>query len=153
MKRISDITILLIQIFLGYLIVTFAGPWTSEPILLTIAGLLFLCGFTIGITALWNLRKSFAVAPQPRDNVELIQNGIYEYIRHPMYSAVFFVTSGILIARYTPEAVIVAIVIVIFFAVKIHYEELALRKKYAGYDTYITKTGRILPRARSHAQD
>ena len=152
MKRISDIVILLTQCLLGYLLVTFAGDWTSEVILVVIASAFILCGFAIGITALWNLRKSFAVAPQPRDNVELIQSGIYKYIRHPMYSAIFFVTTGILVARFTPEAIVVAIVIVIFFAVKIHFEEKALRKKYGGYEMYMTKTGRIFPRIQSRGK-
>jgi len=95
--------------------------------------------------SIYNLRQSLNIAPQPVNNGELQSGGIYKYIRHPMYTAVFLVTTGIALNSGSYWKFVVALLIIIFFRVKTQYEEGLLKAKYPGYKKYMKSTGRYFP--------
>ena len=52
-----------------------------------------------GVVALWTFRHNrlgnFNIVPDIREDAQLITTGPYRYIRHPMYSALFFGMLGV----------------------------------------------------------
>ena len=72
---------------------------------------------------------------QFEQTTELIENGIFHYIRHPLYSSLIFLTWGIFMKNPTFELVIVTIISTAFLYLTAIYDE----KECIGYfgDKYI----------------
>jgi protein-S-isoprenylcysteine O-methyltransferase Ste14 len=108
--------------------------------------MLGIVGWVILIKAIYDLRKSLAIEPIPSKNGQLETNGIYRYLRHPMYVAVFFIFSGIALGSGSWLSVIFYIVLILFFVAKSRYEEKRLVEKYPGYKKYMQTVGGFIPR-------
>ena len=111
-----------------------------------VALLLFSAGVTIGVASIYYLRHSLSVAPKPVKNGELQTYGIYQYIRHPMYVAVWLIMFGYVISTGSWWKLFSIIPIVIFFVVKSRYEERLLLKQYKGYKAYMKEVGAFFPK-------
>ncbi len=72
---------------------------------------------------------------QFEQTTELIENGIFHYIRHPLYSSLIFLTWGIFLKNPTFELVIVTMLSTVFLYFTAIYDE----KECIGYfgDKYI----------------
>jgi protein-S-isoprenylcysteine O-methyltransferase Ste14 len=82
------------------------------------------------------------VAGQP-----VIEKGLYRWIRHPSYSAAFFlfVGLGLALGNWLSLAIIL-LVMVIGYAYRIHVEEQALAETIgAPYREYMKRTKRLIP--------
>ena len=134
------------QIILIVLICTRALP--AKPgaalipalILLTVAGVL-------AVAAVITLKLSnLSVMPEPVSHGELITNGPYKLIRHPMYTSVLLGCTAMLLLNITVlnGALVVALFVVLTF--KIRREESLLQTKYVGYSEYSKHTGALLPK-------
>ena len=75
------------QFFL-FLLFLFPTNYHLEiPAFLKIPSLILsIVGFTIVLVALFNLDKSLTAFPTPKSNSELITSGLYNYVRHPIYT-------------------------------------------------------------------
>jgi len=93
------------------------------------------------------LGEFFDVNVRIKKNHQIIQNGFYKYLRHPMYSAnilIFFGIAGI----FSSVLGILAILVLILPAtiIRIYKEEYFLREKFGvSYDKYVKKTKRLVP--------
>ncbi len=99
----------------------------------------------IGIVAIYNLRHSLSIAPQPIEKGQFEVEGIYRYVRHPMYLSVFLVSIGIAINSGSYYKFVIVALIIVFFLIKTEYEEGLLKKRYPNYKKYMKNTGRYLP--------
>ena len=108
--------------------------------------LLLLAGFVIlGLSAL-ALGKSLTAHPIPGKNAVLVTDGLYRFVRHPIYSGVILVGIGLTISGgFFPHAIFL-IALVLLLNYKASFEEALLTKTYAGYADYSKKTGRFVPR-------
>lgn len=97
------------------------------------------------IISIYNLRRSLNIAPQPVIDGKFQNHGIYKYIRHPMYTAVFLIAFGIALNSGSYQKFGVVVLLFIFFRIKTQYEEGLLLEKYPGYKEYMKNTGRYLP--------
>lgn len=81
-----------------------------------------------------------------KDN-NLVVDGIYKYVRNPIYSAFLFVSSGILLFTHNLLFLILPIVYwIILTQLMIHTEEKWLFTKYGDkYEDYCKKTNRCIP--------
>jgi len=77
---------------------------------------------------------------------ELIETGIYKYIRHPLYGSLIFLTWGIFFKNTTTEMLVISIVATIFFFITSSIEEKE-NIKYFGekYELYIKKSKMFIP--------
>lgn len=103
-------------------------------------------GFLILLRAAYDLRKSLAVAPTPKENGQLQVRGIYGYIRHPMYLAVWLILGSGAIASGSYSKIAVFSLLVVFFIIKTRHEEKLLIDKYKDYNKYMKSVGAYLPR-------
>ena len=107
---------------------------------------LLLAGFVIlGLSAL-ALGKSLTAHPIPGKNAVLVTDGLYRFVKHPIYSGLLLVAVGLTIAGgFFPHALFL-IALTFLLNYKASFEEALLAKSYAGYAEYSKKTGRFVPR-------
>ena len=145
-NKLYSVALVAAQIGLIVLICTRALP--AQPgaafipalILLAIAG-------ALAIAALITLRLSnLSVMPEPVSQGELITNGPYKYIRHPMYTSVLLGSLGMLLLNITVLSGILLIALLAVLILKIRREESLLQAAYIGYADYRRYTGALLPK-------
>lgn len=107
---------------------------------------LCLAGGLLGLTVLYfNRPRNFAVYPEVRVDAQLITDGPYRFVRHPMYTALMLMMIGI--AGYNGHwlnagaaAGLVAVV-----TIKALREERLLAGAFDGYADYARPLKRFLP--------
>lgn len=118
-------------------------PWwaTALSLLLVIPGLwLFHRSHT-------DLGRNWSVTTELRDDHTLVASGVYERIRHPMYSAIWliFLAYPLMIHNWIAGfAVIVAFGAM--YVIRVPYEEAMMVDRFGDeYRTYAEETGRLVP--------
>jgi protein-S-isoprenylcysteine O-methyltransferase Ste14 len=112
----------------------------------TLSILLLLAGFVIlGFSAL-SLGKSLTPHPIPGKDAVLVTDGLYRFVKHPIYSGLLLVAIGLTIAGGFFPHVLFLIALTLLLNYKASFEEALLTKTYAGYADYSKKTGRFVPR-------
>ncbi|MFY9304012.1 MAG: methyltransferase [Rhodoluna sp.] len=112
----------------------------------TLSIVLLLAGFVIlGLSAL-ALGKSLTAHPIPGKDAVLVTDGLYRFVKHPIYSGLLLAALGLtIVGGFFPHALFfVALVFLLNY--KASFEEALLTKAYAGYADYSKKTGRFVPR-------
>jgi protein-S-isoprenylcysteine O-methyltransferase Ste14 len=105
-----------------------------------------LAGFVIlGVSAI-ALGKSLTAHPIPGKNAQLVTDGLYKFVKHPIYSGLILVAFGLMITGGFFPHTLFFIALVLLLNYKASFEEALLTKTYAGYADYSKKTGRFLPR-------
>lgn len=84
--------------------------------------------------------------PDPRRGGQLVTQGIYSLMRHPIYAGVLFTAFGIALMHGNVFVWTVVAAMYIFFYSKSRYEEALLLHVYPEYEAYLLRTGRFLPR-------
>lgn len=123
----------------------FGRDFTATTTTTIIAKALMGLAAVILLVSVYNLRHSLNIAPQPVKKGRMQGRGIYKYIRHPMYSAVFLIIASIALSSGSYWKIGVATLLFIFFRIKTEYEEGLLKKKYPDYEKYMKSTGKYFP--------
>ena len=114
---------------------------------LAIIGLLLIgVSAALALWALVSMRKgTFRVMPEPSKNAQLTQSGPYQFVRHPMYSAVLLAALGSAISHASlfHTGLFLALICVLLF--KIKREESALTARFDNYDRYKTHSKALIP--------
>ena len=99
------------------------------------------------IPAIWICGQSHKSMDRLRNMNRLITNGVYRYIRHPLYLSCLMVYSGLAVSTLSAGALFVWIGIFLFYDYIASYEEKILSAKFGNaYRLYMNKTGKWLPR-------
>ncbi|MCE5262117.1 MAG: isoprenylcysteine carboxylmethyltransferase family protein [Deltaproteobacteria bacterium] len=85
------------------------------------------------------------ISPLVKQDARLITNGPYAFIRHPMYSAVLLAIWPLIADHCTPLRLVAGLILTADLVVKMLYEESLLKDRFAGYETYMEKTKRLIP--------
>lgn len=148
--KAKDIIYVVIQFFLFVIytldidFVTFS--WLkSMAIFGMILGLL---GITVLVISLFLLNKNASPFPTPKPDSKLIKNGIYKYIRHPIYSGLLAILFGYGIYSNSTFKIAIGVLFYILFLFKSKYEEQRLLVFFKDYKSYIKITGRFIPNFR-----
>jgi protein-S-isoprenylcysteine O-methyltransferase Ste14 len=134
-------TIALLAAYCPLVVVLLPHRVLSMPEAAVSVGLL-LVGTLGGIVTLAFLGRSFAILPQAR---QLITNGPYRYIRHPLY--LFGQTSliGVSLQFMQPWGLIIAAACFLLQFPRMRYEEKVLLETFPGYVTYRERTAMLVP--------
>jgi protein-S-isoprenylcysteine O-methyltransferase Ste14 len=119
-------------------------PMTPDPGPIRTAGVaLFTVGLLTAILGRLNLGKSWSDIESPHA-AQVVSNGVYAYIRHPIYSGDLIMLTGLELAlnSWLVLGVLLLIPVVFLRAVK---EEKMLAQTLTGYDAYIQRTKRFIP--------
>ena len=118
--------------------------WTNAlGIALTAAGIAF---------AFWArayLGGNWSSAVTVKVDHELVRNGPYRFVRHPIYTGLILALFGTAMARYQVRGVIALVLAYAGFKIKSKIEERAMTNTFgAEYDAYRRSTGAIMPKLR-----
>ena len=107
-------------------------------------------GVVVFLAALYAYARTNATLPQalpePKQGTQLVQRGIYQVIRHPIYTAVLAATGGVALYHGGAVPLVLWGALLVLFYVKSDYEESLLRRTYPEYAAYRRRTGRFLPK-------
>ncbi|MFN3783092.1 MAG: methyltransferase family protein [Spirosomataceae bacterium] len=103
-------------------------------------------GLLVCVLAVLQLRNSLTAFPTPKDNSSLIINGLYQYVRHPIYTGILLTVFGYSFYSTSYSRLGISIALTFLFFIKTEYEERQLTKKYSAYPEYAKKTGRFFPK-------
>ena len=107
--------------------------------------------FTLSILMGWfasaQLKESWRVGVHDNQKTQLIQNGIYQYVRNPYFDSYFIMFVSLFLVRPSlVMIVLVAITISIFHLIVLKEERHLLRSHGTQYEEYNGMTGRYIPR-------
>lgn len=105
----------------------------------------FVAGMFIVLLAIIQLNRNLTVFPTPKRNSNLVQSGLYKYIRHPIYTGVILVALGFGLYSESAYRLIIGLLLFVLFYFKSKYEEERLKKVFPEYPEYMKKSGRFFP--------
>jgi protein-S-isoprenylcysteine O-methyltransferase Ste14 len=85
--------------------------------------------------------------PSMRDT--LVRDGLYAYVRHPIYSGGFVILLGLALLKPTLTVVLACALAIGFLVVQAFLEEMDLLQRLPAYKEYMQQTTRFIPRLRT----
>ena len=105
----------------------------------------FILGTVIALMAAINLGKNLTPLPRPKENAELIQDGLYRFVRHPIYFGVIMLSVGWGLIQQSTLVWLYVLIIAIFFDIKSRKEEQWLQAKFSAYADYQGRVRKLIP--------
>ncbi len=124
--------------------VTGRGAFDFDFRLLAAVLLLLLSALT-GLAGVAVLGRNRTPYPRPRDGAQLIQTGIYQFLRHPLYTSVICWAASWALFWSSRSALAASLILALFFDAKARAEERWLRAQYPHYTAYERKVRRFIP--------
>lgn len=121
---------------------------SSEPLITILQS----CGIAIGLLACLimviaaiNLGANLTPLPHPKDDSVLIQTGLYQYVRHPIYFGVLLAALAWLLIFPGLYILAYSICLFLFFDIKAWREEVWLVERFSGYKKYQARVKKLIP--------
>jgi protein-S-isoprenylcysteine O-methyltransferase Ste14 len=120
---------------------------SADPAVRVIGGAALLGGVGLLLWSSAVLRKSgaFSVLPRPVASGEMVVNGPYRIVRHPIYAGLIVAAIGIALIRASIVLSVLAVALAIVLDLKRRREEAWLTAKYPTYARYRTRTRALIP--------
>lgn len=105
-----------------------------------------------GMGLLWSILAVLSMStlvspfPSPKDRMQLQTNGVYAFLRHPIYSGILILFYAWGIAHASEYKIGIGLLFHIFIYFKATYEEELLQLKFPEYKAYKKKTGMFFPK-------
>lgn len=138
---VTQVVLLLVLLFAPLIAPIYVPTWLG-----VLAIIIAALGIGISFVASRNLGTALTPTPVPRDSATLHTNGLYRRMRHPIYTSVLLVATGIALYRLAWSSIVLCIAVYVFFYFKSRHEEKMLLDKYQGYRKYQATTGRFFPK-------
>lgn len=122
-----------------------SDQWSTGTVVTAVGWFISGAGVAIAIAAALRLGSSLTPTPVPTAQGTLKTDGLYRFVRHPIYTGVLGVVAGIVIRSGSLITAALGAGLCVFFWVKSSWEEDQLRERYDGYDEYAARTGRFVP--------
>lgn len=117
----------------------------SKHLGLLVGGMLFLTASAgCGIAGAMALGRNLTPFPKPTPKGRFVDWGIYGLVRHPLYLSVLCGAVGWSIIRHSWPALIVSLILAVFFDAKARREESWLREQFPEYMKYQQRVRRFL---------
>ncbi|MCC5919175.1 MAG: isoprenylcysteine carboxylmethyltransferase family protein [Cyclobacteriaceae bacterium] len=103
-------------------------------------------GIAISIWAMITLGKNLSPFPHPKKDAKFIRKGLFNYVRHPIYSGILLTYLGLcLFNGYIACYFYLFFILTPFFISKYKYEEKQLKATFPEYEKYQENIGAIFP--------
>ncbi len=111
------------------------------------AALLSLPALALGIwTLMHNRPGNFNIRPSLREGSQLVLDGPYALVRHPMYVCVLWFAVAAVVLYASPFKLVLLVLLYAVLNTKAVMEEALLLQAFPDYAEYMGKVGRFLPR-------
>ena len=135
-------------ILIGFAALSFLTPKDflfDSPAAALVGNGLCAVGVVLMLVALLALRGTVQIAPEPKAGRQLVERGVYRWLRHPIYTGIVLNAVGLFLRRPTIWMAAGAALVVGFLIVKVRFEEQLLRAAYPGYADYQARSWGIIP--------
>lgn len=106
----------------------------------------FAVGTIISLWSFYNMgSKIYSPFPEPKKNGQIVQRGIYKYVRHPMYSGLVLIAATFMLSTANFPTFIIFVALVYVIDEKATLEEKLLTKIHKEYTAYQSKTKKFIP--------
>lgn len=122
--------------------------WPMSPIATWVGFGLACLGLVVDVLAVLQLNTNLSPYPSPKAGAELVQSGLYAYVRHPIYTGILLLTFGYALHETSVYKILISFGLLMLFYFKTRYEEQRLLAVYPQYRDYRQRVGRFLPRMR-----
>ncbi|HSK47300.1 MAG TPA: isoprenylcysteine carboxylmethyltransferase family protein [Coriobacteriia bacterium] len=122
---------------------TWAPPWTTIGTWLGLA--LMLPGAALSIGGVLKLGKNLTPLPYPKDNSELVEQGPYAIVRHPIYGGLILGAFGWGLYLHAWVTLGFAALLFVLFDIKSRREERWLIERFPEYSEYCRRVKKLLP--------
>lgn len=102
-------------------------------------------GGLLAVGGVFSLGNSLTAVPRPKENAQLVKNGAYRWVRHPIYSGLIIGAFGLALMRASWLGLLYTLILFIFFDIKSRREEVWLREKYGEYTAYQQRVRKLIP--------
>ncbi len=103
-------------------------------------------GLAMVLVSIFKLGQSLTASPIPKADSQLKTDGLYKWVRHPIYTGLILTTLGLALEVGSFGKLFFVGALAVLFDYKAKWEETFLLKRYPEYDEYMSKTGRFVPR-------
>lgn len=118
-------------------------PWGA---LISIAGgAIALCGLLIALKAFFDLGSNLTPLPHPKDQGELVQMGLYAWVRHPLYCGLLLLLAGLAIALQSMTHLALMLLLFLLLNAKASREEAWLSQRFPEYPAYQKRVSKLIP--------
>lgn len=126
-------------------VVTGQGTLWPQQALAWFGAAIALAGFGLTFAGLFALGSALTPFPRPRANVALRTNGIYAWVRHPVYGGLILGTLGWSLWWLSVTGAAFVLVVFLFFDRKSSREERFLIERYKDYPSYRARVRKLVP--------
>ena len=117
-------------------------PGVVRPQQKVLSTVLIIVGTILSVYCIRQLGRSFSIMATAR---ELVTQGPYKIIRHPLYGAEVVTITGMAIGHWTPAAAALALVWLALQIRRAQHEERVLRESFPEYGDYARRVPMLLP--------
>ena len=137
--------LLQIPLLIAAYVLPLAERAAAPPALRVLGVIGIVGGLLLTAAALAQLRRALTPFPEPRADGELRTDGLYAWVRHPVYSGLILSAAGWGLYCASPWGAITTVTLFVFFDRKAAREERALARRYAGYKDYAARVRKLVP--------
>ncbi len=124
----------------------FASVWPWSEIIFWLGFLLMLAGFAVTVWARLALGRNWSATVTIKENHELIQNGPYRWVRHPIYTGLLLAFFGSALALDEWRGALTVVLVAIAFQIKLAIEERWMTHRFGpNYEAYRKRTQKLIP--------
>jgi protein-S-isoprenylcysteine O-methyltransferase Ste14 len=110
-----------------------------------IGALLTAMGLGLFVLSAINLGRSLTPFPRPTRYTQLRQQGLYAWMRHPLYTGVLLASTGWAIWWRSWPGLCLGVLLALFFDRKASREERWLRERFPEYGAYSARVRKFIP--------
>lgn len=108
--------------------------------------LMVVMGGLLGLWAIYTIRLgNLSILPYVKDGGIMVAKGPYRFIRHPMYTGLILIAWALVVNYYTPARLLFALILTTALVIKLHLEEVYLKRSFQPYNEYTRKTKKLIP--------
>ncbi len=129
--------------FILLVFIAISADWTNLGV---VSVILFIFSAALGVWAVFTVGiEKVRVMPDLRKGAHLVTHGPYKLVRHPMYSAVLILCSGLVLSNPSWYMILGFVLLFIDLVFKLRYEEKMLLKVFPDYKKYKIGTYYFIP--------
>ncbi len=107
-----------------------------NPFSYSVGILIIIISSIIMLLAIKDLGRNLSPFPRPKKNSNLVNTGIYRFIRHPMYYSLIFISFGVFLTKLSIYYLFLSVSLFLIIKLKISLEEQFLKNKFKNYYFY-----------------
>ena len=109
----------------------------ASPVALQVIFYWMTAATALTVWGLWTLKRSFSITVEARD---LVTNGPYRFVRHPIYSGEILTALAVTVWRFSLLNLFIITLFVVIQLLRAKWEEDKLALVFPGYSIYAAKT-------------